>query len=107
MTPTECINFLIDGVGFERENAVGEVRRSFNGSYGPLYQAGYLLDGMQLYALHQELVDPGKMTNREFHDAILRENYVPIEMMRADLTRQPLTRDYKTIWKFRGDIAAR
>jgi Bacterial protein of unknown function (DUF885) len=104
MTPAECINFLIDRVGFERENAVGEVRRSFNGSYGPLYQAGYLLGGMQLYALHKELVDTGKMTNRQFHDAILRENYIPIEMMRADLTRQPLTRDYKTIWKFRGDI---
>lgn len=106
MTPAECINFLIDRVGFERENAVGEVRRSFNGSYGPLYQAGYLLGGMQIYALHKELVDTGKMTNRQFHDAILRENYIPIEMMRADLTRQPLTRDYKTIWKFRGEVAA-
>ncbi len=106
MTPTECINFLIDRVGFERENAVGEVRRSFNGSYGPLYQAGYLLGGMQLYALRKELVDTGKMTNREFHDAILRENYIPVEMMRADLTNQPLTRDYKTNWKFRGEVRA-
>jgi uncharacterized protein (DUF885 family) len=106
MSPTECINFLIDRVGFERENAVGEVRRSFAGSYGPLYQAGYLLGGMQLYALHKELVGTGKMTNRQFHDAILRENYIPIEMMRADLTNQPLTRDYKTSWKFQGEIAA-
>lgn len=106
MTPTECISFLIDRVGFERENAVGEVRRSFNGSYGPLYQAGYLLGGMQLYALRKELLGTGKMTIREFHDAILRENYIPIEMMRAGLTKQPLTRDYKTNWKFRGEVSA-
>ena len=102
MTPNECIEFLVDRVGFERENAVGEVRRSFAGDYGPLYQAGYLLGGRQLYALHKELVDSGKMTNRQFHDAILKENYTPVEMMRARLTNQPLTRDYKTNWKFAG-----
>jgi len=100
MTPDECIEFLVERVGFERENAVGEVRRSFAGDYGPLYQAGYLLGGRQLYALHRELVDSGKMTNRQFHDAILKENYIPVEMMRARLTNQPLTRDYKTNWKF-------
>lgn len=102
MTPNECIEFLVDRVGFERENAIGEVRRSFTGDYGPLYQAAYLLGGRQLYALHKELVDSGKMTNRQFHDAILRENYIPVEMMRADLTNQPLTRDYKSNWKFAG-----
>ncbi len=104
MTPDECINFLVDRVGFERSNAIGEVRRSFNGSYGVLYQAGYLLGGMQFYALHKELVDSGKMTNRQFHDAILKENYIPIEMMRADLENLPLTPDYKSRWKFRGEI---
>ena len=102
MTPNECIEFLVDRVGFERENAVGEVRRSFAGDYGPLYQAGYLLGGRQLYALHKELVDSGKMTNRQFHDAILKENYIPVEMMRAGLMNQPLTRDYKSNWKFAG-----
>ncbi len=104
MTPQQCIDFLVDRVGFERDNAIGEVRRSFAGNYGPLYQAGYLLGGMQLYALHKELVLSGKMTNRQFHDAILKENYIPVEMMRADLTNQPLTRDYKTSWKFYGDV---
>ncbi len=102
MTPNECIEFLVDRVGFERENAVGEVRRSFAGDYGPLYQAAYLLGGRQFYALHEELVDSGKMTNRQFHDAILKENYIPVEMMRAHLTNQPLTRDYKSNWKFAG-----
>jgi uncharacterized protein (DUF885 family) len=103
MTPEECINLLVDRVGHERENAAGEVRRSFGGSYSPLYQAAYLLGGMQLYALHKELVVSGKMSNRQFHDAVLKENRVPIELIRAALTNQKLTRDFTTTWKFYGD----
>jgi uncharacterized protein (DUF885 family) len=106
MTPVECVNFLVERVGFERENAIGEVRRSFTGDYGALYQAAYLLGGLQFYSLHKELVDSGKMTNRQFHDAILKENYLPIEMMRADLLHEPITRNYRTRWKFYGNIAA-
>ncbi|MGH9672106.1 MAG: DUF885 family protein [Bryobacteraceae bacterium] len=107
MTPDECISLLVDRVGHERENATGEVRRSFGGSYGPLYQAAYLLGGMQLYALRKELVDSGKMTNRQFHDAILRENRVPVELIRASLAKLPLTRDYSTTWKFHGPVEAK
>lgn len=103
MTPNECIDFLVDRVGHERENAVGEVRRSFGGGYGALYQAAYLLGGMQLFSLRKELVGPGKMTDRQFHDAVLRENRIPIEMLRAGLTNQKLTRDYQTSWKFYGE----
>ena len=40
------------------------------------------------------------MTPRAFHDAVLQENSIPIEMVRASLTKQPLTRDYKTNWRF-------
>ncbi len=100
MTPEECINFLVDRVGHERANAAGEVRRSFGGGYGPLYQAAYLLGGLQLYSLHKELVASGKMTNRQFHDAVLKENRIPIEMIRADLTGQKLGRDFVSTWKF-------
>jgi uncharacterized protein (DUF885 family) len=102
MTPDECIRLLVDRVGFERENAAGEVRRSFAGDYGPLYQAAYLLGGMQLYSLHKELVDSGKMTNREFHAAVLKENRIPVEMIKASLTRQALSKDYIANWKFYG-----
>jgi uncharacterized protein (DUF885 family) len=102
MTPQECIDLLVNRVGHEPENATAEVRRSFAGNYGPLYQAAYLLGGLQIYSLHKELVDSGKMTNRAFHDAILKENRIPIEMVRALLTKQKLTRDYKTNWKFYG-----
>jgi uncharacterized protein (DUF885 family) len=100
MSPDECISLLVDRVGHERENAIGEVRRSFGGGYGPLYQAAYLLGGMQLYSLHRELVDSGKMTNRQFHDAVLRENRIPVEMIRASLTKQKLTRDFVSSWRF-------
>ena len=103
-SPKECIDFLVQRVGHEVDNATAEVRRSFAGNYSPLYQAAYLLGGLQLRALHKELVESGKMTNRAFHDAVLKENEVPIEMVRAILTRQPLTRDYKSSWKFYGKV---
>jgi len=57
---------------------------------------------LQFRALHKELVDSGKMTNRQFNDAVLHENEMPVEMLRAILTHQKLTRDFKTNWKFYG-----
>ncbi|HEV3003703.1 MAG TPA: DUF885 family protein, partial [Pirellulales bacterium] len=96
----ECIDFLVDRVGHERENAAGEVRRSFEGGYSPLYQAAYMLGGLQLRALRRELVESGKLTNRAFHDAVLKENAIPIELIRASLTGQPLSRDFQTTWRF-------
>jgi hypothetical protein len=103
MTPQECIDLLVKKVGHEVDNATAEVRRSFGGAYGPLYQCAYLLGGLQLRALHRELVDSGKMTNRVFHDAVLKENRIPIEMVRASLTKQKLSRDFVSSWKFYGD----
>jgi uncharacterized protein (DUF885 family) len=100
MTPQECIEFLVNRVGHERDNATAEVRRSFDGSYGPLYQIAYLIGAKQFYALHHELVDSGKMKNREYHDWIYKENRIPVEMVRAILTNQKLTRDFKTSWRF-------
>jgi uncharacterized protein (DUF885 family) len=88
MTAQECIDLLVKRVGHEPENATAEVRRSFNGSYPPLYQAAYLLGGIQFYTLHKELVDTAKMTNRAFHDLILKENRIPVEIVRAILTSQ-------------------
>lgn len=99
-SPQECIDFLVDRVGFERANAEGEVRRSFQGGYPPLYQAAYLLGGMQIMGLKHELVDKGKMSMKEFHDAFMKENQLPIELMRAILTKQKLSENFKTNWKF-------
>jgi uncharacterized protein (DUF885 family) len=103
MTPQECVDMLVDQVGHERANAEAEVRRSFEGDYGPLYQVAYMMGGLQIRALHHDLVDvggPKKMTNRQFHDAVLHENSIPIEMLRAILTNQKLTKDYTTQWRF-------
>lgn len=99
-TPQECIDFLVDRVGHERANAEGEVRRSFEGNYSPLYQVAYLIGGLQLFSLKKELVDSGKMTFKQFHDAVMKENNMPIEMVRATLINQPLKPDFKTQWKF-------
>jgi len=99
-TPQQCIDFLVDRVGHERANAEGEVRRSFTGGYGPLYQIAYMIGGLEFYALKKELVDTKKMTYKQYHDAILHENSLPIEMLRAILTNQNIDRDYKPSWKF-------
>ena len=101
-TPQQCVKFLIDAVGFEPDNATAEVRRSFDGSVGPLYQCAYLMGALQFRALRHELVDSGKMTEKQFHDAILHENEMPIEMLRDDLEKLKLTRDYTTNWTYYG-----
>ena len=100
MTPEQAVKFLVDTVDFERANAEGEVRRSFNGSYPPLYQIGYMIGGLELRALHKELVDSGKMTDRAFHDAVLQGGPMPIAMVRARLENIPLTRDGPAPWRF-------
>jgi uncharacterized protein (DUF885 family) len=99
-TPQQCIDYLVDRVGHERASATGEVRRSFNGSYSPLYQAGYMLGAMQLRALFAQQVKSGKMPEREFHDTILRGGPMPIEMVRALVTKEKLPREYKASWRF-------
>jgi uncharacterized protein (DUF885 family) len=104
MSPQEAVDFLVERVGHERENALAEVRRSFAGDYGPLYQMAYMMGGLQFYNLHRDLVQSKKMTNRQFHDAILKEGAIPVEMVRAILTKQKLSKDFKTNWRFYGGL---
>ncbi|SDS12730.1 protein of unknown function [Mucilaginibacter mallensis] len=99
-TPQQCIDFLVDSVGHERANAIGEVRRSFKGDYSPLYQVAYLTGALQLMSLKHELVDGGKMTYKQFHDAVVKEGLIPVELVRATLEGTPLNKDYSTNWKF-------
>ena len=105
MTPQEAVDFLVERVGHERANAEAEVRRSFNGSYPPLYQVAYMIGGLQFRALHRELVESGRMTNRQFHDAILQGGRMPVEMVRARLENLPLKRDYKAQWRFDDPVS--
>jgi hypothetical protein len=106
MTPQQAIDFLVDQVDFERANAEAEVRRSFNGSYSPLYQVSYMIGGLQLRALHHELVDAKKMSEREFHDAVLEGGPMPIAMVRARLENTPLTRQGAPAWRFAEQLPA-
>lgn len=99
-TPQQCIDFLVDRVGHERANAEGEVRRSFTGNYGPLYQLAYMVGGLQFYAMKKELVDSGKLTFKQYHDAVMSENSMPVEMVHAILTNQVLKKDFKSSWRF-------
>lgn len=105
-SPQEAVDFLVDKVGHERDNARAEVLRSFQGNYPPLYQAGYLLGGIQLRGLRKELVDTGLMTEREFHDAILLQGTMPINLIRLAVGKQKLTRDMNIDWDFYGPLPA-
>ena len=100
MTPAEAVELLVTRVGFERSASEAEVRRAFTGQYSPLYQAGYLLGGLQLRQLHREMVESGRMTNRDFHDHILRSGRMPIEMVRASVTGEAPPRDFEASWRF-------
>jgi uncharacterized protein (DUF885 family) len=109
-SPQEAIDFLVDRVGHERDNATAEVRRSFDpaAGYNALYQAAYLLGGLQLRGLRKEVVETKIMTNAQFHDEILRQGSMPIALLRLAVNRRlPLTRDMTIDWKFYGDLAAK
>jgi Bacterial protein of unknown function (DUF885) len=100
MSPQECIDLVVDKVGHERSTAEGEVRRSFACNYSPLYQAGYMLGALQIYSLRKEVVDTGKMTEKQFHDRVLQANMMPIELLRALIKQQDVTPDFKSSWRF-------
>jgi uncharacterized protein (DUF885 family) len=97
----------VDRVGHERFGATSEVRRFIGGDYSPLYQCGYMIGGLQLRAMRKELVDSGKMTNRQFHDTILTYGPIPVELIRAGMEGLPLTREYVAGWKFAGEEPGR
>lgn len=100
MSAADCVEMLVDLVGHERSTAEGEVRRSFGGDYPPLYQCAYLIGGMQFRALHREMVERGGMAERAFHDAVLRENCVPVAALRAVLRGDAFERGFRPHWRF-------
>jgi uncharacterized protein (DUF885 family) len=106
-SPQEAIDFLVDRVGHERENATAEVRRSFDPSagYGPLYQAAYLLGGLQLRGLRQEVVDSRQLTEMQYHDEVMRQGTMPIALLRLAVNKRiRLERDMTIDWKFYGEL---
>lgn len=103
MNPQQMIDYLVDRVGHERMGATSEVRRYIGGDYSPLYQCAYMMGGLEIRAMHQELVASGRMTEKAFHDAILTYNSIPIELIRAGMTDTPLARDTRASWRFVGE----
>ncbi|KAF1923482.1 uncharacterized protein M421DRAFT_425705 [Didymella exigua CBS 183.55] len=107
MTPQECIDLLVTRVGHERATAEGEVRRSLAGEYSPLYQAGYLLGAFQFQRLRKELVEDRegpRWKEKSFHDAVMRENNVPIEILRTMFRGEKLSAHTKAQWRFKDKI---
>lgn len=102
MQPAEMVDFLVDRVGNEKFGATSEVRRYLE--YEPLYQAAYMLGGLQLHALHKEAVDTGRMTEKAFHDAVLQCHSIPVAMVRAELLELPLSRDDAPRWRFANPL---
>jgi uncharacterized protein (DUF885 family) len=100
MTPREAVDYLVEKVGHERANAEAEVRRSIAGNYGPLYQIAYMIGGLQFRELYRDLVERGRLTDRQFHDAILRGNSMPVELVRASLIEQELSPEFHSQWLF-------
>ena len=103
MTAEEAIDFLVDRIGHELDNATVEAMAHLSGrAYGgrPLAQSSYLIGGLQIRALSRELVDSGKMSPKDFHDAVLRESSIPIELLRAKLIDQYLSPSFTSKWKF-------
>lgn len=100
MTPQQCIDMLVNEVGHEYANAEAEVRRSFATSYTPpLYQMAYMTGGLQFYALRNEMLAKG-WSEKQFHNRVLQENIMPVELLRSLLLELPLKENFKTNWKF-------
>ena len=100
MQPQECIDMLVDWVGHERSTAEGEVRRWLNGDYAPLYQAAYMVGALQLAELRREVLDAGRMTERDFNDKVLTCGAIPNELVRALVLETDLRPDYEAKWRF-------
>ena len=99
MNPDQMIDFLVERVGHERFAATSEVRRYIGGGYSPLYQCAYMIGGLQLRALYQEQMAAKKRTPKQFHDAVLHEGPIPVELIRAALTDSKPAKN-APLWRF-------
>ncbi len=95
---------LVNEVGHEYANAEAEVRRSFATSYTPpLYQLAYMIGGLQFYALRGELLENG-WTEKQFHDRVMKENTMPVAILRLLLKDQEIPENYGAQWRFSTDF---
>ena len=98
-TPQQCIDFLVDRVGHERDNAAGEsaapstaVRAALSGRL-PARRAAIARAARGTCGVRQN--DRSRLPRRRFE-----EGSMPVAMVRASLGNQKLTRDYRSDWRF-------
>ncbi|EMI45778.1 peptidase S9, prolyl oligopeptidase active site domain protein [Rhodopirellula sp. SWK7] len=105
LTPDQCVDFLVDNVGFDRINAEAEVRRSVGPDYPPLYQAAYMIGAMQLLELRDRYVKDGG-TAKSFHDEVMKQGSLPISLLQAIVLEQNITIDSPPMWTFDAKMVA-
>ncbi|TWU56349.1 DUF885 family protein [Rubripirellula reticaptiva] len=99
-SPNQCVDFLIDNVGFDKKNATAEVRRSIGSGYPPLYQAAYMLGAMQLRKVADQLKAPSTETLKEFHNTVMENNCLPIALVNAIVNGGYMQADQPPMWRF-------
>jgi hypothetical protein len=82
MPPEEMVHRLVDDGAQPEAMAIGEVRRYIGDDYPPLYQCAYLIGGLMMHKLYDEMRADG-WSPMEFHDRVLKENGMPIWSLRS------------------------
>jgi hypothetical protein len=59
-----------------------------------------MLGGLQIRSLYREFVESKKMSPKQFHDAVIQQNSIPIELVRAALTEEALSKEPISRWRF-------
>jgi hypothetical protein len=59
-----------------------------------------VIGALQFYALRREFVDGEKMKSKQYHDFILKNNMMPIELLRSLMKNERLQRDFAPSWRF-------
>ena len=85
---------------------LGRVFGTLYGGIGVAAAFAYLLGGLQIHSIRKELVDSKQMTEKQFHDEVMRQRSMPIAFLRLAVTKQKLTRETQVPWKFYGEVAA-
>ncbi len=93
MTFDEAVQFLVDNVDMDKENATAEVRRYLGNPTRPL---SYLLGFNQIERLRQDYMKlkGGEFTGQDFHDTLLSYGPIPIPLIRAGMLGEPLPESY-------------
>ena len=102
MTPQECTSNYSSTKSGNSDNAISGSETFVR--YAVLVRQIAVFDRRTPVCNAQRAGGLRKDDERAFNDALLKENRIPIEMLRAAITNQKLTRDFVTNWKFYTQI---